>query len=413
MSLLNLNPILEGRTPPWVRCLLVFLIALVPTAYMAKQYETRHDLTQMILFGQFFAPCELPEVRQLQPAHDSPAGYDGQFYAQMAIDPTLQRPDLKAAIDDPEFREQRIFMPTLAFLLGGGRPASILFAYALLNLIFWYVLLGALLVWMRAHTVRDFLTLFAVMLTSGALVSMQRALTDLPAATLGTLALMAGEIYSVFLIAAAILTKPTSGLFLLRYAVWPWPGNLAGWFRRGGLVFLALVAPALWILYLHHLFGSRHSPPVWPFDLPLRGLFERGLIFWHAVLQAPLNFKLYDMTGGEWTLFQFLTLVCLALEAIYLLARPHVKEVFWIVGAGFAVMFLCLSSGELVEELNFDRTVLALTICFNLVLWRHGRGWSYALPFVLGNFGLVLHLHDMLVFTKLGQPAVNWVSGLF
>jgi hypothetical protein len=103
------------------------------------------------------------------------------------------------------------------------------------------------------------------------------------------------------------------------------------------------------------------------------------------------------MKVGEWNLFQFLTLFSLTVQAVWLLVRPRWKDVFWMVGAGFALMFLCLSSGELVEEQNFNRTVLALTICFNLTLWKYSRGWAFLIPFILGNVGLLLHLHLMVI----------------
>ena len=386
------------RLPVWARCLVLLLIALVPSAYVAKQYVLRHDLTQMIFFGTTFQASEVPALKEMHPYLDPQSGYDGQFYAQMSLDPTLRNPHLNEAIDEPNYREQRIILPLMAYILGGGRPAAVIVTYALLNLLFWFVLLGALVYWMKAKSPRDFLAVAAIVLTSGALVSIERSLTDLPAATLGALGLMAGESHAVVFIAAAILTKPTSGLFLLRYGTVPWPRGLGGWGRRAGLVVLALIPPASWIFYLHRLHGSDSGTLVWPFDLPVRGLVDRGIIFWNSLREAPFVLSLRSMSEFEWRLFQELTLVSLAVQAVYLLVRPRWNDVFWAAGAGFAVMYLCLSSGELVEELNFCRTVLALTVCFNLVLWKYGRGWWHAFFFVLGNFGLLLHFHGMAIF---------------
>ncbi len=391
--------VLDWRMPIWLRVVLVCACAFVPTDYMVNQYEAHPDLTQLPLFARNRQAGELPQLKALHPVTDSPGGYDGQFYAQLALDPALRQPELRQAIDDPHFRGQRILMPVLAWCLGLGRPGPVLFAYALLNLLFWYLLLGVLLAWMRAASPRDFLAIFAIMLTSGALVSIERALTDLPAAALGTFSLMAGEMSGAALIAAAILTKPTSGLFLLRYAI-SVPRTFSD---LGGRVFclaIALVPMALWLCYLHHAFYDPQRPPglVWPFDLPFRGMVERIPIFWQAIVQTPVDVQFQNMTGWEWQLFALLTLGSLVLQALYLIVQPRWSDRFWLVGAGFAVMFLCLSSGELVEELNFDRTVLTLTVAFNIVLWRYTRGLAYGALFALGNGGLILHFHDMIVF---------------
>jgi hypothetical protein len=397
MPSFSIRAVLEWSIPLGLRIFLIFLCALLPTAYMVKQYTLRHDLSQLIVFGKKFVPTELPEVRKFHPVLDPQSGYDGQFYAQMAIDPTLQRPEYATAIDDPAFRSQRIVLPTIAFLLGAGQPAAILIIYALLNIVFWYILFVALLRWIRFRTVQDACCIGAITLTSGALVSIQRALTDLPAAVFGTLGLMGGEIGGAVLIAVAILTKPTSGLFLLRYLTLG-PATPREWARRGAIIVAAVAPFILWLVYIHHIFARLGPEPlIWPFDLPLRGVLTQGVVFSQSIASTPASFDPYSMKVGEWNLFQFLTLFSLTVQAVWLLVRPRWKDVFWMVGAGFALMFLCLSAGELVEEQNFNRTVLALTICFNITLWRHGRGWAFLVPFLLGNVGLILHLHLLFI----------------
>src|SRR5476649_2445749 len=100
----------------------------------------------------------------MKPAVMAGDGYDGQFYAQIALDPTFRRPDLPGALDNPGFRGQRIFLPAIAHVLGLGRPKAVLFIYAALNLAFWYALLAALVRQLPAASTRSFLVLFAIML---------------------------------------------------------------------------------------------------------------------------------------------------------------------------------------------------------------------------------------------------------
>jgi hypothetical protein len=45
-------------------------------------------------------------------------GYDGQFYAQLALHPDLKDPNLANALDNPVYRARRIGLSLLAFCLG-------------------------------------------------------------------------------------------------------------------------------------------------------------------------------------------------------------------------------------------------------------------------------------------------------
>jgi hypothetical protein len=85
-----------------------------------------HGCLALIRFGENFEARALPEVRALDPPALSPWGYDGQFYAQIALDPTLQNPDLERALDSPHYRARRIGLPALAALfgLGGSLPTT-------------------------------------------------------------------------------------------------------------------------------------------------------------------------------------------------------------------------------------------------------------------------------------------------
>ncbi len=73
------------------------------------------------------------------------AGYDGQFFLSMALDPFLQNDGTIAALDSPPYRYRRIFYALLGHLLGLGNRQVIPYMLVLIN----YLCIIAL-VWMAS-----------------------------------------------------------------------------------------------------------------------------------------------------------------------------------------------------------------------------------------------------------------------
>jgi hypothetical protein len=388
--------LLDRPLPRAVRVILILICAFLPTSYVVMQYTHQHDLTPILCFGEIFQTRELAEIRQMKPAVQSEGGFDGQFYAQIALDPTLRRPDLPNALDNPAFRAQRIFLPALAHVLGLGRPRAVIFTYALLNLVFWYALLAVLIRRLPAVDVRSFFALFAIMLSTGTLISVESALTDLPAATLGFIGLCLGEVSSAFLISLAILTKPTCGLFLLRYLS-PFPRNGSEWGKKGGLVLLALILPFLWQFYLFHLWNAN----TWDdsqFDLPLRGWWHHLAMNWQTVKHNPYP-RLSKILPWEWNLFEVLALLSMAVQAAFLLLRPRWRNPLWLVGIAFVLLFFCLGDKVYAAEVNYTRTVLPMTMAFNILLLEIRPAPLFFVLFAAGNLGLLEGIGEMFVLT--------------
>ena len=113
---------------------LLLVIALLKA--IAGFREPEYGFSQLIMFGSGFAERALPEIREIPHAvvENSP-GYDGQFYAQMAMDPLIRDPNLPGAMDSPEYRFRRILMPMAAYLAGFGQPVRIVQAIALINVL--------------------------------------------------------------------------------------------------------------------------------------------------------------------------------------------------------------------------------------------------------------------------------------
>ena len=384
---------LDRPLPRPVKAIFLVLFALIPLFYFFKQYAQRPDLTQIIQFGEMFEPRLLPEVKSLNPEVHSLGGYDGQFYAQIALDPTLRRPDLQTALDDPGGRMQRPLLPFLAYLMGWGRPAHILFCYALLNLGFWFLILAALVWKLPVATLRSFLILFAILFTMGTLSSLECALTDLPATTLGYLSLIEGEAVAVPLIALAILTKPTMALFLLRYVA---SCRTKRFWKLGLLLaLLALLPFALWQLYLFARF-------------PVRLVAENqiGLPFvawWHHVA-THFGIFCHDpyprLSQLPWqsASFEFLSALSLAVQALFFFLRPCPGQSGWWVGLGFGVLFFCLGHNPAGDQLTYARSVLPMTLLFNLRLMEMRQCWSFFTLYLAGNLGLLEGLRQTFSF---------------
>ncbi len=386
--------LLDRPLPRWTRVALLLLCALIPTLYVARQYERRHDLSPIICYGQFFAPRQLPEIRAMHPAIGSFLGFDGQFYVQIALDPTLRRPDLADAVDSLSYRGQRILLPALAWLLGAGKPAAIVVVYALLNLAFFYLLLGVLTRRLPVATPRGMLVLYAILFTTGSLVSVEYAMTDLPAATFAVISLGLGEVSAGILLALAMLTKPTYGLFLFG-RILPLPAGWSGWRRRVLLVLLALAPVILWEDYLLH-FGTGQVVDTTQFTLPFVAWARLAVGNWQALLHAA--------PGSTWLMradafFQFAALISSTVQAAFLALRPRLRNPVWIVGVAFAVLLFCLPEKTIIDAEGYTRTVLPLAIAFNLLLLDVRAPRRFLALLILGNFGLMEGLWEMLFLT--------------
>jgi hypothetical protein len=66
--------------------LLAMLLA-PPARILLKHYTANSGFLGLIYFGREYKESALPEVREISPVTSSPRGYDGQFYAQLALLP--------------------------------------------------------------------------------------------------------------------------------------------------------------------------------------------------------------------------------------------------------------------------------------------------------------------------------------
>ena len=373
--------------PRWVRLAMAALL-LFPLLVLHRHFDAHHGFLGMIFFGRNFEQKWLPEVRALQPPADSARGYDGQLYAQLVLDPALRRPELAAALDVPSYRARRIALPALASGLGLGRTGWSLQAYALLNLPFWAALAWGVVRYTGARRWRDAALAASLLAGTGSLVSVERALTDLPAAVLCAFAVLfrggAGWAQGVSL-AAAALTKETS-LLCFPAAGWPADGGPRGW-ARAVVQWILMAAPlALWMAYV----ACR---------LPHGPVAGAGAFAWPG---AALAGKLTGAVAGLADLarglprhlllsriFEVLAPFSLVVQAAHFLVRPRPRDPAWRMGVGFVALMLVLGPQIWIEQQAYTRTLLPMTFAFNLQLHDGGTPRGYAAWCCAGNAGMV------------------------
>ncbi len=378
-------------------CLSLFVLAVY-----ARAHDPRYGWTRLVRFGSDWEGRALPSLQRtphyVDPAPAKSLGSDGQFYAQMALDPSLRDPSFGGALDNPSYRARRIGLPALAFGLAGGEPRRIVQVYALANLFGWFVLLGAMLVLLRPWTWRGLLCLGATMLGFGAVTSMLAALIDLPAATMIFTGAALGSPWGrCGALAAAVLTRETSvlavpGLLLdLRR-----PALSADWLRPLGRMALAVAPFAAWFVYVHHRFGALPGSAAGAgnFALPLVGVGGRLV---DGVRQCAGEFPGPAYRHWRWLISDFachevLTAGALCIQGLYFLVRRDGSSPFWRMGGCFLALGTVLGPAVWADTSSAARVLLPMTVCFYLRLAHERAGWFW--PFLLlGSLSIPYGVH--------------------
>lgn len=356
------------------------LLLLAPTLVLLRsRVEWEYGFTTLIRFGEEFKPRWLTALHDIEPPTEAGSGYDGQFYAQFALDPLLRDPGLAKAIDAPAYRAARIGLPWLAAVLGGFAPSRVVQMYGALNLLFWFGLFVVLYRCIGFNTLKDRLLAICLLWNAGTLVSIDRALTDLPAAVLGLGALLwlertkdnasqRQQAPAWMLMSAAILTKETT---VLSMGIIGWP-RTARQLLRAALIAAAIVMPlVLWRWYVGIQLPAMLR--VSELGFPGHGLYQK--------LSYPLR-----MLGLCWN-SEVLATVSVLAQAGYLLIKPRIDDPRWRMGAAFVVLSLFITQVVWVEQAAFARVLLPLSFAFNLLLQRYENGRRYMAWVVAGNAG--------------------------
>lgn len=370
------------------------ILFAIPIRIVYQSYAPEEQFLGLIKFGQVYEDGALPEIKILKKLPSNGSGYDGQFYAQLALRPTLDDPALEGAIGRVSYRGRRMGLPWLAFLLGGGQPFWVLQIYALLNLVFFALLLGLLWKAIGFNSVKNCLLAISMLWTSGTLVSVARALTDLPATAVGVIAIMATRRWwcSAALLSASAIIKDTSALSFAAIPLLQ-KSKLTDFRRIVAAGFIVCIPLALWILVLISKFPIKGSTGSGNFDLPLAGLTTKVTEELQEI--SAIQFNVSNMTiSSHW--FELLCPLTLAIQAIYLFSKPRISSQYWRFGIGFGVLVFFLGSAVWAEQNAYTRVCLPLTFSFNLLIHQFESGKAFYIWFLIGNLGMCWSMHRIL-----------------
>jgi hypothetical protein len=369
-------------SPAWIWFRLGVVLLVV--AAVVARWDKTTGITGLIRFGRDFEGTRLPQVQPLPLAIVPGSGYDGQFYAQIAVAPEVTAPALKTALDQPAYRARRIFLPLLAHALGFGRPWWVLQAYALLNLAAWLAL--AWLWWRQldAPNARGMAVWLACLLSLGALDSVRLALTDLPMVLALTLAVSAlqrrrfglaalGFIIAGFIRETAVIAVQPLGLTDNAQ------DRRSAWFKAA----LCVVPVALWCGWLVYVLPSSSHGVQGNLDWPGLAFFRHVGTCLQALCQGDFDSR---------TSFGLIGALGLGYQSLYLLGHARESDPWVRIGLSFAFLFWFLGDYVWHGYWAAARTCLPMTFAFNYRLLKEHR---FALRFSIGN---LFALHGLIRF---------------
>ena len=371
---------------------LLYLASLVLfIGSMAKYHDPETGFTTLIRFGDSFHDQALPAVRAV-PHHvvENSGGYDGQFYAQLAVDPLLLDPAIDVALDSPVYRARRILFSWTAFLLGLGQPELILQAYAIQNVLFWILLAFLLCRWFPPRDLQSFCLWFGCMFSHGVIVSVTAAVPDGPGMLLLALTVFAVERgrprCAAGLVGLAGLAKDIN--LLWGAVLIEWNGTSRSDWRSLSARGLLVAGPlAVWMLYLwigNHEFEDIAG--LGNFAVPLTGYVTK----WGTTLS-----ELREVGWVSQARFSLFFVVGLTTQALVLLTVRAPANPWW--RAGMASCGLMVFLGPAVWEGYpgaATRVLLPMTFAFNTGLPRNRWFWPL---FVLGNLAVLSALEALRV----------------
>jgi len=361
---------------------LALLCCVLFLSSVAQYYQPGLGFTSLLGLSEDAHEYELPALRAIPHHHNPPfMAYDGSQYVQLALEPLLRDHDIDRALDNPPYRARRILFCWTAWLGGLGRPAWIVQAYAVQNVVFWLLLAWVMTWWLKPMTPRGFAAWFAVMFSHGLLSSVRLSLLDGPSLLLLALAVAASERGRTFTSAAILgiagLGRETN---LLGAVSLPWPRGWRGWLRLAGAGLLVILPLLVWQDYVWSIYrgtsvaaGADHITP------PLVAYARK----WSHAIQTVQRDGWHSYSAST-----LLVVTGLTVQVIHLAWTHSWREPWWRLAAAFAL--LMLSVDYVVWEGQpgaITRVVLPLSVGFNVRLHKDGRQfWPW---FVGGNLLLV------------------------
>lgn len=379
---------MEGNRLKRYRWIVWAIIVIMPGLILFSEFESQNGFLKLIHFGQHFQTHRLPEVLPFVPSDLTRWGYDGQFYAQIAIDPSLKHEELRQAVyGELDYRARRIGLPFLAFCLGMNDPFLILHAYSILNGLFWILLLITLHRYGNLYAFKGFLLGLSVLWSTGTLTSLARALPDLPAVVFIVWAFISkSQIKANILLGCAALFKETAILSILRVLL-PRSSGYSRMIRQWIISFLIVSGPLLtWCLYIYVISDDAGiMAGTGNFALPLSGLLGKLKT---GMGQLTASFAANDWLTFPYFFYELLCPISLSVQVIYLLTHCNPRSPVWNSGIGFVILFLFLGPNVWAGQYAYTRVLLPLTVSFNFLIHQKEKENSYGTWYIAGNLGM-------------------------
>ncbi len=359
-----------------VFCIVIFLYAI------SKFYQPATGFSTLILIGDAVGENKVTALRQVPHfVYEHSAGYDGAYYVQLALYPTLDNPELKTCIDNLPYRAKRILFCWVAWALGLGQPAWIVQAHALINVVCWLILAGVLLRWFPPTTWENFLRWAAVLFSHGVCMSVRDSLVDGPSLLLIALAMRSVELgrrsAGIATLALAGLGKETTLLSVAGVADFDWRAPRTWW--RAGLTAVVVALPLFfWMGYIRLKFGPTEDPGLGNFTWPLVGLAEKWADI-VANIQMRSDSTLRWATGA--------TILALTVQWFFFVLRWRPADAWWRLGVAYAGMMTFLATPVWEGQPGAStRVLLPMTLAFNILV---PRGWKWLPLLIVGNLTVV------------------------
>lgn len=350
-------------------------------ASVAQYYHPQFGFSAFLLLTAEDENYQLPVLRTI-PHFQYPRGeaYDGGQYAQLAMVPLLRDPAIDRALDAPAYRARRILFSWTAWAAGMGRPAWILQAYALQNVVCWFLLAWVITRWIPPISARFFALWFGAMFSHGLLMSVRLAVLDGPSLLLLTAVVIAAERGRTWLTAAAVgisgLGRETN---LLGAITLPWPSGWRGWLRAAGAAALVILPFLVWQDYVWSIYRGSAAEGADHITIPFSAFATK----WQDMIRNPHGLDRVSV------LREMLVAFALTAQAAYILWRRAWTSPWWRLAAAYAVLMVVVH--WVVWEGHpgaITRVMLPLKFGFNVLLARETRGfWAWL---VAGNLDLAM-----------------------
>jgi hypothetical protein len=360
------------------------VLILIFLAWFAHFYRSGYGFSSVLLFNHARAESRVDSLRHVPVFVHAGAGYDGQFYVQLAADPLLRDSSIDTALDSAPFRARRILFSWTAWVLGLGHPSWIVQAYSVQNVLCWLLLAWWLSRRFPGRDVQDALVWAACLFGPGMLDSTSRALLDGPSLlviALGIDAIERGRSWmGAIVLGLAGLARETN--LIAGVATLPRRPGARALARSAAQALVVLLPMLVWMDYLRSIYRSTVLQSTDQLSAPFVAFGDAWRRMWHAA----------GVTG--WASVDGITFLALAgvsAQAVYLLVRPRWREPWWRVGIAFVGLMLVVKAEIWLGA--YLRVLLPLSFAFNLSLPRGPRFWPV---FVLGNLGLVSSVYTLI-----------------